>query len=99
MLRHQLDPEPWTLTSFCEELLVDLLSNDDISGAVKFLSLVANEFAYIAEKANDPNANDYREITRMKGDALIKELKQVKPGNVKQLLCRVKLSIPLIKLL
>ena len=57
--------------------------NDDVSGAVQFLSSVANEFAYIAEETGDPNTNDYREIIRIKGVELIKRLKQVKPGNVK----------------
>ena len=35
----------------------------------------------------------------MKGGELIKELKQVKPGNVEQLLRRLKVSVPLNKLL
>ena len=51
------------------------------------------------EEASDPSANNFWEITRMKGGKLLKELKQVKLGNVKQLLQRVKLSVPLTKLL
>ena len=80
MLCCQFDSEPWILTSFCKEVLVDLLSNDDASIAVQFLSSVANELACIAKEAKDPNANDYREITRIKVGELIKELKQVKLG-------------------
>ena len=37
--------------------------------------LVTDEFAYIAKKARDPNASGYREITRINGGELIKELK------------------------
>ena len=39
------------------------------------------KFNYIAEKAGDPNINDYREKIKMKRGKLIKELKQGKPGN------------------
>ena len=60
--------------------MVDLLSNYDVSGAVQFFS-IANEFAYIAKEINDLNANEYKEITRIKGDKLIKKLKQAKSRN------------------
>ena len=60
--------------------------------------MVANEFIYIAEEAGNPNANDYKEILRMKQNEFIKELKQVKPVNVGQLVCRVGLGILLTKL-
>ena len=49
------------------------------------------------EEAGNPNANDYREIIGMKKVELIKELKQVRSENGKQLLCRVKLNALLTK--
>ena len=55
--------------------------------------MIADEYTYIAEEASNPNANDYREIIRMKGGKLIKELKHVKSRNVKQLLRKVKFSV------
>ena len=62
---------------------------------MQFLCLVADEFGYIAEMAGNPNANDYIEITKMKGGELIKEIKQIKLRNVKQLLRRIELSVGL----
>ena len=50
-----------------KNLLVDLLSNDDTSGALQFFFSVATEFAYIAEKASNPSTNDYKKIARIKG--------------------------------
>ena len=53
------------------------------SGQCNFFSLVVDEFVYIDEEIGDTSANDYKEITKMKGVELIKELKQVKPRNIK----------------
>ena len=99
MLQHQLDSEPLISILFCENLLEDLLSSYDVSGAMWYLSLVAAEFIYIAEEATNLNANDYREITRIKGGRLIEKFKVAKPGNVRPALRRVQLSIFLTNLL
>ena len=84
---------------FCEELLVDLLSKDDVSGAVQFFSSMVDELVYITEKVGNLNVNDYIKIAGMKGGKLIKELKHVEPRSAKQLLHKVKLSVLLTKLL
>ena len=99
MLHHQLESKLWILTTFWEDFLVDLLLNSDVSRAVQFLSSIAYGFIYIIEKACNPKANDYKELPRIKMGKLIKGLKHVKPGNIRQFLHRLKISVPLTKLL
>ena len=49
---------------------------------MQFIFSAADEFAYIAREAGNPNTKNLRELFRIKEGKLIKELKQVKPENV-----------------